>query len=300
MNKFLIGATAVSLAFALTACDDEDPIGGGGDDNECIFDTECSDGFSCDLSDAAEDESGVCFDTCVENAQCAEGFECSDAGTCDSVGGETATYNKVLIVSRTDDDKDNGDCRAPNPGPDIDYVRAERAGTIIEPDTVSGAHGGYCGDAQDMGDGPDDAPWAEPGVVLENLSIGINDAGETEAGVCSLEQSATKYFFMGTGQEHSEGETIAEGTGYLLVTLAEALQDGDIIEIGEVGKEPGDSGADQTCGNIDTPRPGDKYGVYIVHSDVTSVQAGDALTAPEFIHVKDDLIGLTKSLVILD
>lgn len=298
MNKFLYGAAALSLALAFTGCDDDD---GNGED-ECLLDAECG-GYICDLSD--EDDIGVCLDNCVIGEdQCAEGYECSEAGTCDTIAGGEKAYNKVLIISRTDDNKgdpdsdEGGDCRAPNPGPDIDYVRSESAGTIIEPSDVSGAHGDYCG-SEKMDDGEEN-PWAEPGVVLENLSIGLNDDGEEEAGFCSLDKSHEKYFFMGQGQPHTVGETIAEGTGYLLVTLGETLSDGDLVEVGEVGKEPGDSGADQTCSNINRARPGDIYGLYIVSTDVMSVGPGTELVGPDFIHVADDLIGLTKTIITFD
>lgn len=303
MKKFLYGAAALSLALAFTGCDDEeDPIGGNGDDG-CFLDTECDDGFACDRADLSEDEGGVCFDSCVIGEdQCAEGYVCNDAGACelDDIV-EVEGYNKVLIVSRTDDDKDGdtgGDCRAGNPGPDIDYVRGESGGNIVAATNVSGAHGGFCGSAQM---GTEEYPWAEPGVVLENLSIGFNEQGVEEVGYCAVTKSHEKYFFMGTGQPHTVGETIQENTGYLLVTLEAALEDGDLIEVGEVGLEPGADGEGQTCDDgPEKARPGDIYGLYLVHSDVTNVQVGDALVEPNFIHLGDDLIGLTKTAVILD
>src|SRR5699024_9894894 len=83
MKKFLYGAAALSLALAFTGCDDEeDPIGGNGDDG-CVLDDECN-GYICDLSNPDADGNGVCLDTCVigEN-ECAEGYVCNDAGACE-------------------------------------------------------------------------------------------------------------------------------------------------------------------------------------------------------------------------
>lgn len=297
MNKFLYGAAALSLALAFTGCDDDDPIGGNGDEG-CLLDAECGI-YTCDLSKPDEDGNGVCRETCVGNDHCAEGYECGDAGVCELDDIEQVEgYTQVLIVSRTNDDKDAGDCRAPTPGPDIDYVRVERAGGKLSgPKNASGAHGEACGSDKML----DEDKWATPDVALENLSIGKDAAGnDVEDGTCAIDGAVTRYFFMGQGQPYTAGETIAAGTGYLLIGFDDVIDSDDTIEIGEVGMEPGAGGLAQTCSNADIARLGDTYGVYLAHSDVTSVKVGDKLEAPNFIHVKDDLIGLTKTLVVLD
>lgn len=295
MKKFMYGLAAMSLSLAFTGCDDDpDPGNGNGGDGECIFDSEC-DGYTCDLSNAEGDEPGVCLTECIQQADCAEGYECDASGECVAEGDGGKIYNQVVLVSRTPNDSgEGGDCREPNPGPDIDYVRAESAGEVIPAQAASGQHGGFCGTA------PVET-WANPGVVLEQLSIGFNESGQEEAGYCAVENAVEKYFFMGTGQNYVAGETIEEGTGVLLVELAAALQDGDLIEVGEVGIEPGSDGEGQTCDDgPGTERPGDIFSIYIASSDVDSVGVGTVLEAPDFILVEESAIGLTKSIVTID
>lgn len=296
MKKFMYGLAAMSLSLAFTGCDDEDPdLGNGnGGDGECLLDAEC-DGYKCDLSDAGEDEAGVCLTECIQQSDCAEGYECGDGGDCVAEGGAGKIYNKVVLVSRTPNDSSvGGDCREPNPGPDIDYVRGEKNGEVVPATTASGQHGSYCGSSEV-------SEWADPGVVLEQLSIGFNEEGQEEPGYCAIENAAEKYFFMGTGQNYVAGETIQEGTGVLLVELAAALQDGDLIEVGEVGIEPGSDGEGQTCDEgPQTERPGDIFSIYIASSDVDSVGVGTVLEAPDFILVEESAIGLTKSIVTID
>lgn len=298
MKKFMYGIAAMSLALAFTGCDDDDDPGngnGGNGDDSCIDDSECGN-YACDLSDPNEDDEGVCLDECTDEFDCGIGYECDAGGECvPEDGGVVEGYTQILLVSRTPNDSSvGGDCREPNPGPDIDYVRGESAGSIVAASGASGAHGDYCGSAEVTA-------WAEPGVVLENTSIGFNEEGQEEAGYCAVNNSVEKYFFMGTGQPYEAGETIQDGTGYLLVQLEAALEDGDQIEVGEVGIEPGADGEGQTCEEgPETARPNDDFGIYLVHSDVTSVGVGTVLEGPDFLMVKESAIGLTKEIVVLD
>jgi len=298
MKKFMYGLAAMSLSLAFTGCDDEGEKPDPGNEGECFLDSECG-GYACDIADAEGDDPGVCLTECIGEADCAEGYECDASGECVAEGDGGKIYNQILLVSRTPNDEGvGGDCRSPNPGPDIDYVRAESAGEVIPAQAASGQHGGFCG-SEKMG--TEENPWAEPGVVLENLSIGFNEEGQEVAGYCAVENAVEKYFFMGTGQPYEAGETIQDGTGYLLVQLDAALQDGDLIEVGEVGIEPGSDGEGQTCDDgPKAARPGDIFSIYIASSDVDSVGVGTVLEAPDFILVEESAIGLTKSIVTID
>lgn len=294
MKKFMYGIAAMSLAVAFTGCDDEGEKPDPGNEGECFLDSECG-GYACDIADAEGDDPGVCLTECIQQADCAEGYECDDGGECvpEDGGGEVVEgYTKVLLVSRTANDQEEGrDCKLDNPGPDIDYVRAERGGEVVEPTGVWGQHGSHCSTSGEP-------TWADPGVVLEQLSIGV-----PEDGVCDTDNAREKYFFMGTGQAYEMNETIQEDTGVLLVEFNIAFEDGDIIEVGEVGSEPitedGNAG-DATCSNINTPRPNDNFSIYLVSHEIDTVKPGDTLSEPDFILVQQNAIGLVKELVILD
>src|SRR5690625_1165427 len=197
MKKFMYGLAAMSLSLAFTGCDDEGEKPDPGNEGECFLDSECG-GYACDIADAEGDDPGVCLTECIGEADCADGYACNDAGECVSDGGNgEAGYTKVLIVSRSDGSIDEDDCRAPNPGPDIDYVFGEKAGQTVYPSTASGAHGDKCGST--------DVDWADPGVVLENLSIGFNEDGDEVAGWCAVENAKEKFYYMGAGQAYSAG-----------------------------------------------------------------------------------------------
>lgn len=300
MKKFMYGIAAMSLALAFTGCDDDDPVNGnGGGDGTCIDDFDCG-GYACDLSELDENDEGVCLDECVAELDCSDGYTCDDSGECVPEDGAEAGYNKILLVSRTDIE-DESSCGASTPGPDIDFVRANRGeGEDVYPSVASGIEGDSCEDKYLDQD---------PSIVLEQTSIDLNNDGEEAPGYCALGGSATgtsvnHVYAMGTGQPASE-TTIQEGTGVLLVEFADAFEDGDIIEVGEVGIESEDSDS-QICqkGEPETDeikaRPGDRYGIYLVSSNVDSVGPGTELVAPDFIELEADVIGLVKSLVILD
>ena len=303
MKKYLFGLASLSLVGALYGCDNEEscvdefdcPSGqicqegvcqAPGGDDECVVDAECN-GYACG-------DSGVCETSCSTEDQCAPGFDC-DAGAC--VEG-SLSYNTVLLVSRTPNDSSvGGDCREPNPGPDIDLVELIVAGERVAPATAEGEHGSYCGSA-------DVTVWAEPGVALELLSMPEQLPGE-----CTTENAATLYYFMGSGQAYEPSESIGEDTGYLRIGFDQAFEDGDIVKVWEVNG--GDSEDENlVCTNIDTERPNDIYGVYLVSDrapaivrDVKdeegAVVTGTALTAPHFIYLGDQA-GVSESLVILD
>lgn len=290
MKKLMYtGAVVASMAF-FAGCDDECEVNAdcpsdqlcidgscvtpGGDDG-CVVDQDCSNGFACG-------DDGECVTSCASIEDCAVGYECiADTGACELTGGN-AVYDRVLLVSRTPelvDGDDNQDARAPNPGPDIDYVSVSRGGSEIVPVSASGDHGGFAGSA------PVEF-WASVDEVLVKDSI-PNDL----PGQCTLSDTPSEespYFFMGTGQEFVAGETIGDDTGYVVVDFGEfGFQDGDIVQVFEVGSN--ESG-EQVCENIDTDRPTDLVGVYLVSADApTSIGAGTELTSPDFLYLGDTI-----------
>lgn len=300
MKKYLSALAALSLVGALYGCDNES--------DSCVDDFDCKEGFDCVnkicvaqgatecLVDgecgiySCDTQAGICNSSCTSNDQCASGAECNDSGFCQITGGNH-TYSSILLVSRTPDDKDDGSCRGPNPGPDIDYVELISAGTAIAPTFAAGAHGGYCGqDTMEMG--TPDNPWAEPDVALERLSI-----PDVIPGTCDLDDSDERYFFMGLGQAYEAGETIAEGTGFLSVKFPNTFADGDQIKVYEVNGSDGDS---ETCTNIPRARANDIYGAYLVSDQVTEpIVAGTKLEAPNFISLGDK-IGIGIFTIALD
>ena len=286
MKKLLLAASSLALLSLATACNDsEDCVSNldcsndkicvsgecvsEGQNEECVMDEDCGGNYSCNQS------TGICNSSCAGNDQCASGFECNDAGVCQLTGGNV-TYNTVLLVSRTPDDSDEGSCRAPNPGADIDYVELVAAGTPVAPASADGEHGGSCGsEAQ--------AYWETPDAVLIKDSIPAEVPGE-----CLLSDQTAQsspYYFMGIGQQYEAGETLAAETGRLVVSFNETFADGDLIKVYEVNGEDGEDG--ETCTNIDTARAGDRYSVYLVASgaDVGAAGAGVELVAPNFIHL---------------
>src|SRR5690554_637245 len=298
MKKYLSALAALSLVGALYGCDNES--------DSCVDDFDCKEGFDCVnkicvaqgatecIVDgecgiySCDTQAGVCNSSCTSNDQCASGAECNDSGFCQITGGNH-TYSSILLVSRTPDDDDEGSCRSPNPGPDIDYVELISAGTPIAPTSVTGAHGGFCGSEQM---GTPENPWAEPDVALERLSIPDVIPGE-----CNIQGTENLYFFMGLGQAYEAGETIAEGTGFLNFKFPNTFADGDQIKVYEVN---GDDGEMETCTNINRTRGNDIYGAYLVSDQVTEpIGVNTKLDAPNFISLGDK-IGIGVFTIALD
>lgn len=282
MKKLLLGLAAMSMAIGFAACDDTDPGPGNGEGTACTGDSVCG-GYVCDIPD--DETEGVCLESCLDNADCSDGYACDPAGSglCISDDGtnpgETAAeYDRVLIVSRTNDDKDAGDCRSPNPGPDIDYVKyVANGGAEAFPVAVDGKHGGFCG-SEEMESGD----WAPINTV--ELQLSWEDDGS-----CSVENAAEKYFFMGTGQPQADGETLAEGTGYIVVKFEDGdknavnLENDGEISVVEINKT--DNDGEEMCTNDVKDRPGDNYDVYIVAKDAAITAGTTKISAPEFIRV---------------
>lgn len=292
MKKFLFSFAALSLVGALYGCDKEESCsddmdcpgaqvcgtdkvchtpGGGG---TCTSDAQCG-LYACDIGGTNK-----CMSDCVSIEDCAQGAECSDAGFCVVGNGGNHTYSSVLIVSRTpfiEDAPSNSDCGSNNPGPDIDFVEVLAAGAGVGPASTSGAHGASCDKNTNL-----PAYWAPPSAAMTRNSI-PNEI----PGFCTLNDGAEKstYFFLGSGQAYTAGETIGDKTGYLIAEFADMIQDGDQIKVWEVNGNDGVDG--EVCENITNARPSDIYGVYLVSDKAPSVGVGTKLEFPNFISLGD-------------
>lgn len=284
MKKFLFGAAALSLLAFTVGCNNEGES--------------CKDALDCPGTQICV--SGTCQapgtggqDDCVMDEECDDGYMCSDAGKCvvdPGNPGGNQFFNRVLLVSRTPSTtaNDNNDCRAPNPGPDIDFVSVQEAGEVIMPKAAAGAHGDYCG-SEDMG--PND--WAEPSVAIQRLSI-----PEVTPGECNIDDAKTKYYFMGTGQAYEPGETIKDKTGVLVLDFEGAINDGSTITVWEVNGKDGSE--TETCTNVPAKRPNDAYGVYLVSNKApTNIGVGTQLDGADFIYLGEG-VGIKTFTVTLD
>ena len=310
MKKFLLAAASLSLVGALYGCKDSEDcsddfdcpgtdicgadntcVSNGTNPNDCVLDEDCTGGYSCNL------DTSVCNTSCTTDDHCAGGLTCDENGAC--VGGGNAVYNRVLIVSATPDDKEEGSCRAPNPGADIDYVEILAGGTAVGPTTATGATStvesvdgqvGVCGSAEQT-------YWAEPKEVLGRDSI--PDVIPGECVLSDNDNETSNYFFLGIGQELAAGGTVDATSGRVLIQFDTAIQDGDTIKIYEVNNA---DGAEPTCTNEGmAERAGDSYHVILVSSnaDVGDNGAGVALAAPDFIYI-GEYNGVAEAIVSID
>lgn len=300
MKKLLYTGAVVASMALVTGCDDECEVNSDcptdqlcidgtcqtpGTSGECVIDQDCTGGFACGAD-------GQCVTSCASIDDCAVGYECiADTGACEITGGNVV-YDRVLLVSRTPEEigeDTNQDARAPNPGPDVDYVSVTRGGNVTAPVSASGDHGGFGGSA------PVEF-WASPDEVLVRDSIPENIPGQCTLSDTGDEESP--YFFMGTGQDYVAGETIGSETGHVVISFGEfGFQDGDIINIFEVGSN--ESG-ENVCENIDTERPTDLVGVYLVSADAPSnITFGTELSSPDFLYL-GDAISVEDIAVVLD
>lgn len=282
MKKFLFGAAALSLLAFTVGCNNEGES--------------CKDALDCPGTQICV--SGTCQapgtggqDDCVMDEECDDGYMCSDAGKCvvdPGNPGGNQIFNRVLLVSRTP--HTGQDCRAPNPGPDIDVVTVQEAGEVIMPKAAAGAHGTFCGSEQM---GPND--WAAPDVALKKLAF-----PDELPDKCNIEDAKSTYYFMGTGQAYEPGETIKEQTGVLVLDFDGAINDGSTITVWEVNK--GDSDDEElTCTNAGMgDRPNDGYGVYLVSNKApTNIGVDTQLDGAEFIYLGEG-VGVKTFVVTLD
>jgi Cys-rich repeat protein len=276
MRRILfVFAAATVGGVVLTGCSDE----------ECTTDADCA-GYVCDFSEGGD--TGVCLEECTSDAQCAAGFVCDTAEmacitpttatctadsqcgayTCDTATGRCNTsctdgstcndgyqcnadtsmcevvaavpYLFVAVTSEVPLSSD--DANGPNPGPDIDAIVLMSGETTIPATTVAGGVIGVSADGENTRTTASDVTGARSAMT-----------GDGPVFECNTDDGSGYY-------------SLADNTGFVVVSFGAEIGDGDMITVYEL---------DETnCSNLSTTRA-EAYGVYVGQDAATATTAAD-------------------------